>query len=258
MAPAAEKIKSLLDMFDGVEQGTGNGEQGTDEAMAAVREEARKLAAELPDLMPDDPAMAAALEEAMAEAFAEGIGGEALANEEQARGKTTPESNSGSFAPSGGGSDNERRVEVGSRNTDTPEVQATQIEKANAAFSKCLETHQDVANAFSRGDIGNIDVRWGAKGGGLRHLVERRDGYAAAHPGEMDGRQTLGRMAETIVKGEVTEVTLKAGHSNVAIEHEGFKALLTRDKEGGNHWVLSGYEISEKGRGYRVKKARQG
>ena len=74
MAPAAKRIKSILDMFDGVERGTGNGEQGTDEAMAAVRKEARKLAAELPDLMPDDPAMAAALEEAMAEAFAEGAG----------------------------------------------------------------------------------------------------------------------------------------------------------------------------------------
>ena len=75
MGPAAGKIKSLLDMFDEVERGTGNGEQGTEEAMAAVRDEARKLAAELPSLMADDPAMAAVVEEAMAEAFAEGAAG---------------------------------------------------------------------------------------------------------------------------------------------------------------------------------------
>ena len=59
MGPAAAKIKSLLDALDA----------GRD-----VRDEARKLADELPDLMADDPAMAAVLEEAMAEAFAEGAG----------------------------------------------------------------------------------------------------------------------------------------------------------------------------------------
>ena len=59
LGPAAEKIKSLLDALDA----------GKD-----VRDEARKLAEELPDLMADDPAMAAVIEEAMADAFAEGAG----------------------------------------------------------------------------------------------------------------------------------------------------------------------------------------
>ena len=59
MGPAASKIKSLL---DGLEAGRD------------VRDEARKLADELPDLMADDPAMAAVIEEAMAEAFAAGAG----------------------------------------------------------------------------------------------------------------------------------------------------------------------------------------
>ena len=59
MGPAAEKIKSLLDGLDA----------GRD-----VRDEARRLAGELPDLMADDPAMAAVIEEAMAEAFAAGAG----------------------------------------------------------------------------------------------------------------------------------------------------------------------------------------
>lgn len=60
MGPAAGKIKSLLDRLDAGED---------------IREDARKLAAELPDLMAGDPAMAAVIEEAMAEAFAEGAAG---------------------------------------------------------------------------------------------------------------------------------------------------------------------------------------
>ena len=88
-------------------------------------------------------------------------------------------------------------------------------------------------------------------------MVERRDGFAKGHPGALDGRQTLEKIAETTVRGEITEVTRKSGHNTVVIEHEGFRALLTQDDEGGNHWILSGYEISDEGRGYR-KKARQG
>jgi len=44
----------------------------------------------------------------------------------------------------------------------------------------------------------------------------------------------------------------------VAIEHDGFRALLTRDSPSENHWVLSGYEIDENARGYRQKAKSQG
>jgi len=92
MGPAAEKIKSLLDALDA----------GQD-----VRDEARRLAGELPDLMADDPAMAAVIEEAMAEAFAGAAGGKdegrttkdeggaALANSTDANGAEHGEAGSG-------------------------------------------------------------------------------------------------------------------------------------------------------------------
>ena len=81
MGPAAGKIKSLLDEL----------EAGRD-----VRDEARKLADELPDLMADDPAMAAVIEEAMAEAFAAGAGeGEAALNAKDANGMEHGEAGSG-------------------------------------------------------------------------------------------------------------------------------------------------------------------
>ena len=92
MAPAAQRIKSLLDALD---------------AGGDVRDEARKLAEELPELMADDPAMAAVIEEAMAEAFAEGIGGEAVASNERfdffAMNDNPNREPGGQFAPEGTG-----------------------------------------------------------------------------------------------------------------------------------------------------------
>lgn len=254
-APAAAKLKALLEKADAGED---------------IAEDAAKLAKELPGLMKGEPAMAAELAEAMAVAFKEGLAegrtatplqdgdGGALANE---TGRVPAgNGNGGQFTGETNPPDGKTKSKpiVGSKNTDSPEVQAKQIEKAKAAFAKCLETHEDVENAFTRGDIGPIDVRWGVGRKGIRHLVERRDEYAKSHPGALDGHQTLEKLAETTVRGTITEVTRKSGHNTVAIEHDGFRTLLTQDYEGGNHWVLSGYEISEEGRGYRKKKAGQG
>ena len=58
-------------------------------------------------------------------------------------------------------------------------------------------------------------------------------------------------MPETIIKGTVEEVYSKSGHTSIFLVHDGFKAVLTRDREGGNHWLLSGYKIDEGARGYR-------
>lgn len=167
----------------------------------------------------------------------------------------TPETKETGESGKSGGSANAspRKPTVGSKNPDTPEVQAKQLAKAKAALAKCLQSQEDVRDAFHRGDIGNIDVRWEKERKGLRHLGERRNGYAKSHPGAPDGRQTLEKIAETVVRGEITEVSRKSGHNTVAIEHEGFRALLTQDDEGGNHWMLSGYEISDEARGYRKK-----
>ena len=148
-------------------------------------------------------------------------------------------------------------IEVGSINTDSPEEQERQIAKASAAFEACLAKHVDVPAAFHRSDLGDIDLRWGKSGNhgkGLAHFIERRDALAKARPGQMDGRAVLAKMPETIIKGKVTQVTHSGGHPNIVIEHSGYRAIITRDQEGGNHWFLSGYEISNEGRGYRAKR----
>ena len=145
-------------------------------------------------------------------------------------------------------------VTVGSTNTDSPEEKSRQIAKAVAAFEKCLSEQVDVPAAFHRSDIGDIDLRWGKTNKGLQHMVARRDAFAKAHPGAPDGKAIIAKMPETIIKGKVTEVTHSGGHPNIVIEHDGYRAIITRDREGGNHWFISGYDISDEGRGYRAKR----
>ena len=237
MAPAAAKIKSLLDMFDGVERGTGNGEQGTDEAMAAVRKEARKLAAELPDLMPDDPAMAAALEEAMAQAFAEGVGGEALANSEKC-----PEC--GQWLDGNGvchecrGADEAAERGV---NPDNDTVQAAEIGKGKAAIRKCLAEHVDMPDAVCRGDIGTISILYGSpvdtpegKAWGLSHFAQRKD--------------TVGHLPETLIRGEAQKPYQDGQKRNIVLGRYTAVLALANDPEKPGkpkRWILSAFQPSD-------------
>jgi len=230
-------------------------------------EKARALLDKIPDLVPEDPALAPLLAEEMAKAYGEAWVGRAVPgkpkeevvnfNPEQPRGQPD---NAGQFASTGGSSGappestEAKKIEVGSVNTDSPEEQERQLANAATAFEKCLNEQIDVPNAFHRSDIGDIDLRWGKTNKGLKHMIERRDAFAASHPGALDGRAVLSRMPETIIKGTVTEVTQSGGHPHIVIERNGFRAIITRDREGGNHWFISGYEISEAGRGYRAKK----
>ena len=257
--PLAEQVKKLLELIDA-------GKEAEAASFAA------SLSANLASYLPEDPEAATVLAEAMAERYGQAWEeahteaqrrGE-LANSTDANGNEHAEkgsSNGGRFVKKGDGASGTpsetteaKKIEVGSVNTDSADEQEKQVANATAAFKKCLNEQVDVPNAFHRSDIGDIDLRWGKTNKGLRHMIERRDAFAASHPGALDGRAVLSRMPETIIKGTVTEVTQSGGHPHIVIEREGFRAIITRDREGGNHWFISGYEISEEGRGYRAKK----
>jgi hypothetical protein len=257
--PLADQVKKLLELIDA-------GKEAEAASFAAT------LSANLASYLPEDPESATVLAEAMAERYGEAWEaahteaqrhGE-LANSTDANGNEHADkgsSNGGRFVKKGDGASGTpsetteaKKIDVGSVNTDSEDEQEKQVAKAAAAFEKCLNEQVDVPNAFHRSDIGDIDLRWGKTNKGLRHMIERRDAFAASHPGSLDGRAVLSRMPETIIKGTVTEVTQSGGHPHIVIEREGFRAIITRDREGGNHWFISGYEISEEGRGYRAKK----
>jgi len=253
------------------------------------------LLANLPALLPTDPALAAVIADEMAKTYGAASASsrqsrpsrpsrDNLANSTDAQGNKHDDGN-GQFTEKGGGSAAKKdsptkpaadkagatgdsgssgapaeaatAITVGSTNTDPPEEQERQIAKAAAAFESCLKEQKDIPNAFHRSDLGDIDLRWGKAGKhgkGLAHFIERRDSLARARPGQMDGRAVLSKMPETIIKGKITEVRQSGGHPSITIEHGGFRAIITRDHEGGNHWFLSGYEINDEGRGYRAKK----
>ena len=222
MAPAAKRIKSLLDRLD---------------AGGDIREDARKLAAELPDLMPDDPAMAAALEEAMAQAFAEGIGGEALANSEKC-----PEC--GQWLDGNGvchecrGADEAAERGV---NPDNDTVQAAEIGKGKAAIRKCLAEHVDMPDAVCRGDIGTISILYGSpvdtpegKAWGLSHFAQRKD--------------TVGHLPETLIRGEAQKPYQDGQKRNIVLgEYTAVLALANDPEKPGKpkRWILSAFQPSD-------------
>ena len=257
--PLAAEVEELLKEL----------ESGGPRSVAA--EKARALLDKIPALVPSDPTLAPLFAEVMAKAYGEAFTSArkehakaVAAAKQDANGAEHAEAgtgNGGQFVSKGEGSSGTpsettevKKIDVGSVNTDSPEEQEKQVANAAAAFEKCLNEQVDVPNAFHRSDIGDIDLRWGKTNKGLKHMIERRDAFAASHPGALDGRAVLSRMPETIIKGTVTEVTQSGGHPHIVIEREGFRAIITRDREGGNHWFISGYEISAEGRGYRAKK----
>lgn len=172
--PAAARMEALLERLDAGED---------------VTAEARKLAGELPGLMKGEPEMAAVLEEEMARAFAEGLGGGgggdeatkgrgdeggglddletldllgnrglAMANE-QMRGKTSPESNAGSFAPEGTGGAGD-----GGKDVSAPE---NQTEKRQRECREALEVYKASNDHPSADDVasGKVDIRTALKRG---------------------------------------------------------------------------------------------
>ena len=133
LGPAAEELKRVLDLPE-----------------AEMRAACKDLADRLPDLLPADPATAAVIAEELAGAFAEAVGetgkhgkdGEGLANEDQARGKTVPGTNSGSFAPSGGGSAGEKKDEgekTGEKKDEEEKREKTLVEKAREVPKETID-----------------------------------------------------------------------------------------------------------------------
>jgi hypothetical protein len=193
MAPAAKRIKSLLDALD---------------AGGDIREDARKLAAELPGLMPDDPAMAAALEEAMAEAFAEGAGEEAALNKTDAQGNEHGEDD-GRFVEKDGGSGG--GAAKADDKTDKPEDKK---DEAKADGGKMVQGGRE---AFLPHNDGRIDFK-GNKAAWKRADDQAKElGYG--------GIDALMRESTKVPQGKIDAIM--AGGNGPCEAHEAVAALRT-------------------------------
>ena len=233
MGPAAEKIKSLLDALDA----------GKD-----VRDEARKLAEELPDLMADDPAMAAVIEEAMADAFAGAAGGgeETVPNKEgECRAQDpahcpvhgTPEAKadggvSGAAAETPAKKDGEAKAETAHYTPATSEA----VEKFKTELPKDIEPEEfdailtagfeDVDGAGNKVKYGTLlrdHINDGSRNEQDRDARKKRLGMAVkmVRSAKPETTETPGKPAERVYTGIVDGKAFIA----VADEHDEIDAM---------------------------------
>ena len=179
-------------------------------------EKAEKLLEDLPNLIPDDPALAAVIAEAMAAEFK---GVEATNMREYKRERD------GKFAEV----DHPRDFKPG-KNPDSAETQAAEIGKGKAALAKCLAEKRDVPGAVSRGDIGVIGFRYGDEKGGIAHFAGRAD--------------TLHNLSETIVRGEAGNPYQDGQKLNIT--HGPYTAVLTLTNDPAKsdrpkQWILTAF-----------------
>lgn len=203
-SPAAEAIKELLN--------------------DPSKEKAEEILKKLPELLPEDPAMAAVIAEAMAAEF----GKSALANmREYKRAKD------GKFSEV----DEPRDFKPGD-NPDSAETQAAEIGKGKNAIEKCLKEGVDVPNAISRGDIGFISIRYGDEKSGLAHFKHRQD--------------AVNHLSQTLVRGKAGKPYQQGQKINLT--HGGYVATLalTNDPAKGDrpkNWVLTSFGPEDKKKG---------
>lgn len=222
MAPAAKRIKSLLEALDA----------GRD-----VRDEARKLADELPGLMANDPAMAAVIEEAMAEAFAGAAGGKAALNSEKC-----PEC--GQWLDGNGVCHECRGADEAAERGDNPAsdtVQTAEIGKGRAAIRECLAEHVDMPDAVCRSDIGTISILYGlpvdppdGKAWGLSHFAQRKD--------------SIDHLPETLIRGVAQKPYQDGQKRNIVLgKYTAVLALANDPEKPGKpkRWILSAFQPSD-------------
>ena len=204
--PAADAIRKLLD--------------------DPSKEAAEDLRRRLPDLIPDDPALAAVIAEEMARAMAEGLEKTARARQ----GERCPDC--GQWLDGNGVCHNchgKDALADGGHNPDDEKTQAAEIGKGTDALRECLASRCDVVNAVVRSDIGPIDFIYGDSSGGIAHIVEKH------------GHVVVRKLPEVLVRGEVGPAYQQGQKRNV--KHGPYTATLRLDRDGKDEkWVLTLFE----------------
>ena len=186
-------------------------------------EAADKMLADLPSLIPDDPALAAVIAEAMAAEFRP-------AEDEATNMREYKRERDGKFSEV----DHPRDFKPG-KNPDSAKTQAAEIGKGKAALAKCLSEKRDVPDAISRGDVGVIGFRYGDEKGGIAHFAGRAD--------------TLHNLSETIVRGEAGNPYQDGQKLNIT--HGPYTAVLTLTNDPAKsdrpkQWILTAFGPEDK------------
>jgi 8-oxo-dGTP pyrophosphatase MutT (NUDIX family) len=111
--------------------------------------------------------------------------------------------------------------------------------KGQAAVEKLLAEKQGhVKGAFSRADIGDIDLIWGNDNMGLQHIIKRR-GEQGVNPNKI-----LSHLSDVVENGTLKASKRANEKPKFVIEHKGDRAIIGTSILGNaSHFVLSAYEI---------------
>ena len=210
--PLASEVEELLKEL----------ESGGPRSVAA--EKARALLDKIPDLVPEDPALAPLLAEEMAKAYGEAWVGRAVPGEPLANEIANPCPKCHRNMPKDGTC------------SFCAKRQANHT-AGKTAFAKVAAEHQDVVGAMERDSIGKIDFIWGTRGTaaknfedgeGICHILDKHPEDASMIPG-------------VIAYGDVYEDTVDGKYYCIKKRN----LVILRKRTGANHYLISGYKKND-------------
>ena len=216
-------------------------------------EAARALAARLPELLPDDPALASEIQTLLDETFAaESANGESrIANREYKRDKDGRFSETqGAPAPKKGEAPSATAPKKGEALPALPDPKAspTEYRKANrsrgeAALGNLLADHADVPAAMRSKKLGPIDFRWGEPGDPKQ---DYEGGFGFSHIIAKHGEEAAKRVPNILAYGKYYHDENESG--NYLVVHQG--AVVSLKRRAKNFYVVSSYEAEKKAAAY--------
>jgi hypothetical protein len=128
------------------------------------------------------------------------------------------------------------------------EHEAQQIANGRAAMERVIASQADHLDAMHRPGVGNIDFRWGNSGGGVRHILEKREREGRQHAlAGQTGREIAMKMPEVIANGKLGAPYADRNGRKRSIDHGGYRAVLSLDhgekgKKQRRAWLLTGFQ----------------
>ena len=202
---------------------------------------AQALIDRLPQLLPQDPEMAAILEEELTKTFGDTLAAEPAPPEPSRpvapRLRDAPTvANSAEKCPDCGqwlnadGTCTECRgaeeAAAKGQNPDPVKVQTAEIGKGKAALKKCLEEQTDVYDALARGDLGTISFIYGDERRGIAHFMHRKE--------------ALKHLPETLIRGKSSGPY--EGGRKCNLTYGDYTAVLRLQHDGKeDRWVVTAF-----------------
>lgn len=151
---------------------------------------------------------------------------------------------------SGNGSWREELHPRGGRGRFVESIARANIQRGKNAMNRVLAEETDVIAAMHRDDVGDIDFVWEridsrGKGRGIKHILDRRQEEDHAVKSAFSPMETLGKLVEVLARGQIANPESTTG--KVEIDHEGFRAVLTKGNSKSNAWLVTGFEKRKKG-----------